>query len=495
MKLSCYVSSFLDIAENAAVLFCCKDVRPKGELLEKIDILSGGAVSEIYQSGEFDGSAGSEVMLHRVPETAAGRIILAGLGGKKEVEAEAFRRAAGRVGKMALARKLKSVALYFDGEATNSTSQALVEGFVLGSYRYDDYKSDNNANKKGLESLAVVVPGRGKLPQAQAGLARAEVITWAVTMCRNLGSMPGNDLYPESYARRAQKIARTCGLKCRVLGPAEIRKEKMGALLSVGKGSERSPRFVILEYNGKPKSKPVVLIGKGITFDSGGISLKPGLNMGEMKGDMLGSGVVLSVIAAAARLKAKVNLVALMPLAENMPSGGASRPGDIVTSRAGHTIEIINTDAEGRLVLADAIDYADTFKPQAVIDIATLTGAALYILGYEGAPFVGTSRKLSDNLRAASAGTGERIWELPLWTEFADLMKSPIADLKNSGGKPAGTLTAALFLKKFVKDWPWAHIDIAYCDLEPNGRPYIPKGVTGFGTRLLLELILHWKTV
>jgi leucyl aminopeptidase len=237
------------------------------------------------------------------------------------------------------------------------------------------------------------------------------------------------------------------------------------------------------------------LVGKGITFDSGGISLKPGLNMGEMKGDMLGSAVVLTTIAALARLKAKINVVSLMPLAENMPSGKATRPGDIITSRSGKTIEIINTDAEGRLILADALDYADNFKPQAVIDIATLTGAALYILGYEGAPFVVTNEKLKDNIKRAADFTGERVWELPLWPEYGNLMKSPVADMKNSGGKPAGTLTAASFLKNFVKDWPWAHIDIAYCDLEPNGRPYIPKGVTGFGTRLLIDLLMNWRKV
>jgi leucyl aminopeptidase len=239
----------------------------------------------------------------------------------------------------------------------------------------------------------------------------------------------------------------------------------------------------------------VVLIGKGITFDAGGISLKPGLLMDEMKGDMTGAAVVMMVLTAAARLNAKVNLAALIPMAENLPSGGATRPGDIITSRAGHTIEIINTDAEGRLILADALDYANTLDPQAVIDVATLTGAALYILGYAGAPFAGNNQILNDNLRAASERSGEKIWELPLWEEFADLMKSSIADIKNSAGKTAGTLAAASFLKKFTGDWPWAHIDIAYCDLEPKGRPYVPKGPTGFSVRLLIDLISNWKKV
>ena len=495
MNVISYASNFLDLTENAAVLFCYKDSQPKGDLLEKIDILSGGAVAEMYQSGEFSGSLGSNVMLHRVPETASGRIILAGLGDKKNVDFDTYRKAAGYVGKLAVANKLKSVALYYDGGDTNQIAQALTEGFVLGSYRYLDYKTENNDKKSGIEHLAIAIPQRAKLKQAEAGIKRGDIISWAVCLCRDLGALPGNDLYPESYSKKVQKVARESGIKCRILTPVEIKKEKMGALMSVAKGSDRPPRFVILEYKGKPSGKPVVLVGKGITFDSGGISLKPGLNMGDMKGDMLGSAVVFTAISALAKLKAKVNIIALMPLAENMPSGGATRPGDIITARNGKTIEIINTDAEGRLILADALDYADTFKPQAVIDVATLTGAALYVLGYEGAPFIGTNKKLNDNIRRAADVTGERVWEMPLWPEFGDLMKSSVADLKNSGGKPAGTITAAAFLKNFVMDWPWAHIDIAYCDLEPSGRPYIPKGTTGFGTRLLIDLLMNWKKV
>lgn len=496
MKFNCYVSSLFDVSDSAVVLFCQQDDQPEDNLLEELDILTNGAIGEMYASGEFNGSAGSAVMIRQIPETDAGRVILAGIGKNKEIDYDAYRMAAGQVSKMASVHKLKSVAFYYDGLETNRVAQAMVEGFALGSYRYLNYKTGDSPNRFEVQSLSIVVAQRGKLKQAEAGCKRAEIISWAVSACRDLGNRPGNDLYPETYARYAGKIAKECGIKCKVLEPAEIKKEKMGAFLSVGAGSARPPRFVILEYNGGKKgAKPVVLVGKGITFDSGGISLKPGLDMGEMKGDMLGSAVVLLVIAAAARLNLKINLVALMPLAENMPSGKATRPGDIITSRAGHTIEIINTDAEGRLILADAIDFADRFHPQAVIDIATLTGASLYILGYAGAPFVGTNQKLNDNLRAASANTAEKIWEMPLWPEFARIMESDVADIKNSGGKQAGTLTAASFLKKFVGQWPWAHIDIAYCDLEKSGRPYVPKGVTGFGVRLLIDLLSHWKKI
>ena len=494
MKLSCRASSFLDITEGAAVLFCYQSSQIENELLEKIDILSGGAVREMFASGEFDGSAGKEVVLHRIPEMAAGRIILAGVGTRDSSDADALRKAAGQIGKLALSQKLKSVALYHDGVKTEESVQALAEGFILGSYRYLDFKTENNKDD-GIHSLTLVVPLRGRLQQAEKGMTRAKATTGAVISSRNLSNRPGNDLYPEVFAKHIQKLAKANGVDCRVLGPAEIRKEKMGCLEGVGQGSVHPPRFVILKYSGKGSGQPVVLVGKGITFDSGGISIKPAQDMWEMKGDMTGAAIVVSVMMAAAQLKAKVNLVGLVPLAENMPSGDAIRPGDVLTSRRGLTVEIISTDAEGRLIMADALDYADTFKPQAVIDIATLTGAALYILGFSGAPFVGINPELNDQLRASSVRTGEKIWEMPLWPEYAELIKSSIADLKNSGGRPAGTLTAASFLRRFIKDWPWAHVDIAYCDLEPSGLPYIPKGPTGFGVRLLLDLILNWKKV
>ncbi len=495
MKFSCYVSDMMDIAEEAVVIFCYKSDKPTTDVLEKIDILADGALTDMYLSGEFLGNDGDVVMLRRVAETAAGKIIVAGLGDEKSVTFDTFRKAAGRVGKLALSHKIKQLAVYYDGPQVNPRVAAVVEGLVLGSYKHLDYKTDEKSKSKIIDSISVVVPKKGQLKQAEAGQVKGEVISWAVTNCRDLVSIPGNDLYPESYAKEATRLARKYNFTCKVLSPAQIKKEKMGALLSVAQGSDHDPRFVILEYNGKPSAKPVVLVGKGVTFDAGGISLKSALNMGEMKGDMTGSAVVLNVITAAARLQAKINLVVLMPLVENMPSGKATRPGDIVTSRAGLTIEVINTDAEGRLILADALDYAKKYDPQAVIDIATLTGASKYILGYAGAPFAGTSQQLNDNLRTSADTTGERIWELPLWQDYSDAMKSPIADLQNSGGPAAGTLTAASFLKQFTGDWPWAHIDIAYCDVEPKGLPYVPVGPTGFGVRLLLELVMRWKKV
>jgi len=325
---------------------------------------------------------------------------------------------------------------------------------------------------------------------------RGELIAQGQILARQLAMTPANDLTPRIYTAIIQKLARKHGLRCTVLDEAAIKKEKMGALLGVAQGSAEPPRLVILEHRGKGKQRPIVLVGKGVTFDTGGISLKPAATMYEMKQDMAGSAAVVGALVTAARLGTRVNLIGVMPIAENMPSGTAFRPGDILTSRKGLTIEVTNTDAEGRLILADALDYVNKFNPAAVIDIATLTGATKFILGYEGAPIVGTNRSLMSQLAHASKVTGERTWELPLWDEYGELMKSSIADLHNSdSSRSAGTLTAAAFLKRFIGDYPWAHIDMAFVDLEPKGRAYIPKGASGFGVRLFIELVSSWKAL
>ncbi len=268
----------------------------------------------------------------------------------------------------------------------------------------------------------------------------------------------------------------------------------MGGLLSVARGSVEPPRFMILKYKGAAAAqRPVVLVGKGVTFDAGGISIKPALDMHEMKQDMTGSAVMIATIITAARLKLPLNLVVLVPATENLPSGTATRPGDIITMRTGKTVEIINTDAEGRLILADALDYANNYNPQAVIDIATLTGAAIFILGYAGAPILGNNENLLKRIEVAADATAEKVWRLPIWDEHREQMKSSIADLVNSGGRAAGTIAASAFLENFIGDYPWAHIDIAWMDMEHSGKPYTPKGATGFGVRLLTEMLSHWK--
>ncbi|MCP4705783.1 MAG: leucyl aminopeptidase, partial [candidate division Zixibacteria bacterium] len=328
------------------------------------------------------------------------------------------------------------------------------------------------------------------------GIKSGKVIAEGVIMARQLAAEPGNFLTPQKFASKANSLAKKYKFGCEILDEAKIKSENMGALLAVGQGSEKPSRVVVVNYQGGKKGgRPIVLVGKGITFDTGGISLKKAPDMDEMKGDMSGGGIVLSTVVTAARLELKQNIIGIIPLAENMPSGRAIKPGDIVTSRKGKTIEILNTDAEGRLILADALDYANEFNPKAVIDIATLTGATKYILGYAGIPYLGNNEKFIGLIKDASEKCGELVWHLPIWDEHREMMKSSIADLKNAAGPYSGTITATAFLENFIGSWPWIHIDIACVDIEKKGRPYIPKGQTGNGLRLLVEVLANWKKV
>ncbi|MFH1686180.1 MAG: leucyl aminopeptidase [bacterium] len=465
------------------------------DILRKVDDACRGALTQMITSGEFSGKEVEMVRLFPSDAFACRQIVVAGLGAAAKVDADSYRRAAGCLSRFKPVTSQDSLVLWLENGEDVAAAQAIVEGFLLGGFRLLEFKGEaDDKEASGPNSVTLALKTRRYLGRVQKAAALGQVAAEGQLLARRLAATPANFLTPSEMARRAQSLARENGIDVRVLDIKGIEKANMGALLSVARGSEEPPRFVILQYNGgRAKQKPVVLVGKGITFDSGGLSLKAADLMPEMKGDMTGAAIVLATIVAAAKLKLKQNLVGLVPLAENMPSAHATRPGDIITSRKGLTIEILNTDAEGRLILADALDYANEFDPQAVIDIATLTGGALYVLGYSGAPILGNHAGLMDRLRAASAATAERVWEMPIWDDFRDAMKSDIADLANSGGRPAATMTAAAFLENFIGDWPWAHIDIAYVDVEPKGRPYTPKGQTGIGMRLLLQLVVDWK--
>jgi len=495
MKFSTAVGKIQETNVDSVLLFIREFSQMKDPLLKHIDSASRNGVKALLESGEFSGKAGETAVILRPTGYNATRIILVGLGEPKKVSAESYRRAMGVISRAKALTGSKKAAIFFDRLSDPRYIQAAIEGFVLGSFKMLDYKSRaDKEDKSQLSEITIFVDSRAKLKKAEAAVRQGEIIAEGQLMVRRLATMPSNELTPQIYARRIQEYARKEKIECQILDETAIRKEKMGLVEAVAKGSQEPPRFVVLKYRGAASSvKPIVLVGKGVTFDSGGISLKPAQDMHEMKGDMAGSAVVLATILTAARLKLRQNLVALLPLVENMPSGKAQKPGDIATSRKGLTVEIISTDAEGRLILADALDYANKFNPQAVIDIATLTGAALFVLGYAGAPVFGNRKSLMDQLRTASRSTSEAIWELPIWDDHREAMKSSLADLVNSGGRPAGTITATAFLENFIGDWPWAHIDIAYVDVEPKGKPYTPKGATGFGLRLLVELLSNWK--
>jgi leucyl aminopeptidase len=370
---------------------------------------------------------------------------------------------------------------------------ALAEGAWLGLYRFDKYvTTKKNADEGSLLHLHLASDRPAWKRILPAATETASIVCSATVLARDLANAPGNEIHPESLADAAQASGERCGYSVTVWRESELREHDMGGILAVGQGSARPPRFMILEY-GNAAKRPVVLVGKGVCFDSGGISIKPSAGMAEMKMDMSGAAAVIGTFDAVARLGFDVHLVGLIPAVENMPSGTALKPGDIIRHHGGKTSEVDNTDAEGRLILADALAYADSLKPAAVIDLATLTGAVVVALGHVVTGMMGTDSSLMDKLRAAGDRTYERVWELPLYEEYERLIKSDVADVRNVGGRWAGAITGALFLKKFIGSYPWIHLDIAGTAMTEESSEYVPKGGSGVGVRLLTEFLRHWK--
>ncbi len=429
------------------------------------------------------------------------RLILAGLGKRADFKADGLRQLSGIVSK--LARKIGMEAVAWDGNSlsrlpgkSSENFRAFAEGVLLGLYRYDKLKSKDKKEKPKPELKAVEIYFAGAAPKVEVrkALDKGVDLAEAVNFSRDLVSSPANLMTPTNLADAAAAMAKEQGITCRILKKPEIAKLGMNALLGVAAGSVEEPRFIILEYKGgKASDNPVVLVGKGITFDSGGISIKPAEGMDKMKYDMGGGAAVIGTLNAVARLKLPINVVGLVPTCENMPSGSATKPGDVHRALNGMTIEILNTDAEGRLILADALSYAKRYNPKAAIDLATLTGACVVALGSQTCGMLGNDEKLIARIKKASEHSRERAWELPLWDEYSEAIKSDIADMKNIGNREAGTITAAAFLKKFVDDFPWVHLDIAGVAWEEGEKPYTPKGASGFGIRLLTTVLEEWS--
>ncbi|MEN3027144.1 MAG: leucyl aminopeptidase [Chlorobiota bacterium] len=450
------------------------------------------------QSGDISGKAKSVVLLYT--DTAllqAPRVLIAGLGSEATLSAETVRRAAAAAAKRAASAKLRHVAIPVPQGSIGSLSaeeflQAAIEGIVLSQYRFAKYITTQQNNGL-LERLTVCAANAAEQQRFRSVVDYTRILCEGVFLTRDLANAPPNEIYPETLAERAREVGNQAGFNVRVLNKAQIERLGMGGLLGVNRGSARPPVFIIMEYWGTRRSQPpIVLVGKGITFDTGGISLKPAANMSEMKADMHGAASVIGALSVVARLRLPLNVVGLVPATENMPSGSAMVPGDILRFLNGKTAEIENTDAEGRLILADALVYAERYKPQAVIDLATLTGACVVALGNVAAGLFGNHRELLERIKQAAERTYERVWELPLYEEYGELIRSDVADVKNSGGRNAGAITAALFLKHFVGDYPWAHLDIAGTAIAPKETDYMPKGGTGFGVRLLVDLLRTW---
>jgi leucyl aminopeptidase len=480
----------LDFATPALIVGCFEGGLGD-DLSLMLDKALHGLLTSLRQQQEFTGKLNSVKELHSLGQLAAERVLLVGLGKKKELTDERLRQAAGTASRALKVLGVPSCAtvLHQSSNGNRSAVAATVEGAILGAYSFDSYRTTPR-ERPDLSELQLLVSSKKELKDIRHVVTESCAVSEAVCLARDLVSQPGNHAIPDYLAKQAIAISARYGLHCHVLDSEEIEHLGMNGLLFVGKGSVNPPRFIIMEYNGGAKAqRPIVIVGKGITFDSGGISLKPREGMERMKDDMAGAAAVIATLQAVAALKLQVNLVGLVPAAENMPDGRSYKPGDVVKTMSGKTVEINNTDAEGRMVLCDALHYAQKYRPAGLIDLATLTGACLVALGTEASGMMGNDSGLKKALAKAGETTGERLWELPLWDEYGEAMKSDIADMKNAGGPYAGTVTAAWFLSQYVGKSKWVHLDIAGTAWEEKGKHYLPKGATGVGVRLLVDYL------
>lgn len=446
---------------------------------------------------DFKGSAEEISVLYGHPDLQVPRLVLVGLGKLEDFSLEVLRKAIAKAIRRIRSGGIKSIVLpapvlgRLPG-GQNRLIQESVFAALLGLYRFTELKTDQADLAPDPDWLAVGFGVNAAPDDGQAAARRGERDAQAVMRARDLDNLPGNHLYPETLALKVSMQAHEYGLNCSILAEEELREQGLGCLLAVGQGSSHPPRLIVLEHapEGHEQEKPLVFIGKGITFDSGGLCLKPPANMGQMKCDMSGAAAVFSALLTLAEEKTGRRIIGLLPCAENMPDGGAFRPGDVFTCASGESVEVLNTDAEGRLALCDALAYAQReWTPLAIVDIATLTGACAVALGNELAGLFCDDRSLREKMLAWGAVCGENLWPLPLWQPYAEKLKSEVADIKNTGPREGGAISAALFLGHFVRnDLPWAHMDIAGVDWSDGKNPLCPEGATGFGVRTLLEL-------
>ncbi len=487
-----------DVQALAVAVF--KDEQAHEGFLQELDAATGGLIKSVIESEELKGKEGETVYLHLGEgrsELKAKRLLLVGVGERESYTAAQVSEMAGTAARALRARNVKTIGLITRAPETEAEQSATVavEGVLMSLFEPDKYRTSEKEERL-IERLVVIAQGADEA-SLKRGVERGRIIGESVNFTRDLANEPGAYMTPTIMAERARAIASEFGLEVDVLDRERMEQEGMGSLLSVARGSEEPPTLMILKYtpegykggeNGHDKEL-LAFVGKGVTFDSGGISIKPGENMELMKYDMTGGATVLGVMRAVAQLKPPMPLLGVVPATENLPSGKATKPGDVVRAMSGKTIEVINTDAEGRLILADAICYAKKLGATRIVDLATLTGAVSVALGDVNTGILGTDQELIDEVIAAGREVGEKFWQLPLDKEYTKQIKSDIADIKNVGGRKAGTITAAAFLKEFADGISWAHLDIAGTAWGDDAKPYRSKGPTGVGVRTLLNLI------
>ena len=491
MKIEFRQESITQLAVTVLAVFSFEGSPASSGTVKALPAECRALLEELRASGELTGKNFECTLVHHPAALAAGKLLVVGAGKPEKFNNTHLRRLAGTATRFVRARGGHDLAWVTDERGLDAEAiQTVAEGAVLADYDADTYRTERNGERR-IDRMVLATGGAQPNSDALAGLERGRVIAEAQNFSRRLVNEPANRMTPTLLARQAQDMAAQFGLDCQVLGAQEIRDLKMGAFWGVAQGSEEPPQLIVVRYTpaGAPDAPVVGLVGKGITFDTGGISIKPSENMHEMKTDMAGGATMLGVMRALAQLKPRVRVIAIVPATENMPSGTAYKPGDVVTSMSGKTIEILNTDAEGRLVLADALTYARQLGCTVLIDAATLTGAVMVALGQINTGVFGWNQEWVDRVLASAKAAGEKMWQLPVDDDYRDLYKSAIADLANTGGRYGGAITGAMFVGEFAGDTPWVHLDIAGTRWSNEEKPYLAKGPTGAALRTLVHLV------
>jgi leucyl aminopeptidase len=494
MEIKVVQGDIVSSACDAIILSYFEGSIELGDNLGRVDAALGGAISQLVRRGEIKGQLKEKTFIYSLGKIPSGKIAIIGLGKKEELTPERVRVAVAEVCK-ALRQKNGQPAGTIACEGIpglnpETMGQAIAEGALLGTYSFRKYFT-LSPDYRELQGLDITETEASRKELLERGCRKGKIIAEATNLARDMINEPANFLNPGKMVEIARRLAQEQSLSIEVMELEQMRELKMGGILGVSQGSQQPPKFMVLKYNGRAGNEPdIALVGKGITFDSGGISLKPSENMGEMKGDMAGAAAVLGVISAVSQLHPNINLAVIIPATENLPSGSAMRPGDIITMMNGKTVEIISTDAEGRLILADGLCYARKLGARRLVDVATLTGSCRIALGDVCTGVFGNDQELINRVISLGGQAGELMWQLPMNDEYKELNKSDVADIKNTGGRNAGATAAALFLKEFVDSVPWVHLDIAGTSMSDKDRGYHVKGANGVAVRTLVDLVL-----
>lgn len=480
---------------TACVVVAVYEPRRLSSAAEQLDQASNGFISNLIRRGDIEGKLGQVLLLYNVPNSLCDRVMLVGCGRERDLDIKKYRSIINTATKAlneggAMEAVFYLTEMNIKGNDTRWKAMQCVMAVEDSLYRFDQLKSKKDNLRRPLRKIIISIPSRRELTNSEESVQAGQAISYGVALAKDLGNLPGNICTPSYLGDQARKMADQYeNLQVEILEEADMEKLGMGALLSVSRGSRQPAKLISLDYRGGDvDSKPVVLVGKGLTFDAGGISIKPSAAMDEMKYDMCGAASVMGALKACAELQLPINIVGVIPSSENLPDGDANKPGDVVTSMAGITIEILNTDAEGRLILCDALTYSERYNPSVVIDMATLTGACIVALGHQTQALLSNHKPLAHDLLNAGKTIGDCAWELPLWDEYQEQLDSNFADIANIGGKGAGTITAACFLSRFTKKYKWAHLDIAGTAWVSGGKE---KGATGRPVPLLMQYLLN----